>query len=127
MPRLSLDPSSAPQSRDSSPSKPAHLASQASEASSHSHSHSPAEDARKRLLSGYDTHACDETDGACEHGLLSPREDSPPPGVYERRGGRVVRVGVVDEERGRGNVDVDGGVRVGKARWGMRGGGEKGR
>ncbi len=49
--------------------------------------------------------------------MLSPREDSPAPGVYERRGGRVVRVGVVDEER-------DGG-RVGKARWGMGGGGEK--
>ena len=112
MPRLSLDPSSAPQSRDTSPNNTAHLASQVSDAL-----HSPTENARKRLLSGYDTHACNEVGGACEHGLLSPREDSPAPGVYERRGGRVVRVGVVDEER-------DGG-RVGKAKWGMGGGGEK--
>lgn len=48
--------------------------------------------------------------------MLSPREDSPAPGVYERRQGRVVRVGVVDEEE----------ERVGKVRWGgMGGGGER--
>lgn len=160
MPRLFLDPSSAPQSRDSSPSKTAHLASQASESLSHSNSrppissshdsHTPAhhpdgrpdhlEDSslrsedtgRKRdLLSGYDTHACDTTDGACEHGLLSPRESSPTkdrepaPGVYERRGGKVVRVGVVDEERGDAGAGLDdvvengdAGMRLGKASWG---------